>query len=181
MRIYSLSILIKSSPNIRPEISMEFEPQKQHSPVFPPPTHALAMALAIAAIALEFSNSVPLAASPAAVPPARGVARPARHSSSSGVESMGRKIINDFKHDTKARRQRRRDRKSTCAQCGNRAGEGVKLLACSRCKSDLVYYSSPCVVNRRAGPPTSKLSVYAAAQVLTPTQLLCKLPEGALP
>jgi predicted molibdopterin-dependent oxidoreductase YjgC len=50
---------------------------------------------------------------------------------------MGRKIFSDVKGETKARKQRRRDRKTTCAQCGKRADKGTKLLMCSRCKSVL--------------------------------------------
>jgi hypothetical protein len=60
-----------------------------------------------------------------------------RGASSSGqrtVESLGRTIVGDVKGEMKARKKRRRDHKTTCAQCGKKAETGVKLQMCSRCK-----------------------------------------------
>jgi hypothetical protein len=47
---------------------------------------------------------------------------------------MGKQITEDAKRENRARKARRHEHKTTCAQCKRTPGKGEKLSMCSRCK-----------------------------------------------
>jgi hypothetical protein len=68
-------------------------------------------------------------------PPSRGSG--SQNEAYSGPDHLSAFVNNIGKHvdrEIKARKRRRHEHKTTCAQCGKKAEKGVKLSMCSRCK-----------------------------------------------